>query len=269
VTLHEALEGQPQRGDVMQLTDQVAIITGSARGIGRATAVALAREGARIVVADIDAAGAQEAAATLATLGPGALAVPTDVADPGQVQTMVARTTAAFGRIDILVNNAGNAVLAPFLETTAAVWDRTLKIHLYGTFFCTQAVVPHMVPHRRGRIVNISSVSGLVGSAGRAAYSAAKGGINMLTKVLAVELAPHGIRVNAVAPGAVETDLTRVAWTPADRAGYLHRTPVECLGCPEDIAQGVLFLCVPQSDFITGHILPVDGGFSIAGLRGT
>ena len=131
----------------MQLTDQVAIITGSARGIGRATALGLAREGASIVVADINAAGAQEAAAAIEGLGQQAIAVQTDVADQEQVQAMVQRAIEAFGRIDILVNNAGNAVLSPLLETTAAVWDRTLKIHLYGTFFCTQAVVQHMVTH--------------------------------------------------------------------------------------------------------------------------
>jgi len=251
----------------MQLTDQVAIITGSARGIGRATALSLAHEGASIVVVDINAAGAQEVAAEIAGLGRQALAVQTDVADQEQVQAMVQRAMEVFSRIDILVNNAGNAVLSPLLETTAAVWDRTLKIHLYGTFFCTQAVVPHMVTQRRGRIVNMSSVSGLVGSAGRVAYSAAKGGINMLTKVLAVELAPHGIRVNAIAPGAVETELTRAAWTQADREGYFRLTPVERLGQPEDIAQTVVFLCLPHSDFITGQILAVDGGFSIAGIQ--
>jgi 3-oxoacyl-[acyl-carrier protein] reductase len=251
----------------MQLTDQVAIITGSARGIGRATALCLAREGAHIVVADINAAGAQEAAAEIAGLGRRTLVVETDVADQGQVQAMVQSAIETFGRVDILVNNAGNAVLTPLLETTAATWDRTLKIHLYGTFFCTQAVVRHMVPQRRGRIVNMSSVSGLVGSAGRVAYSAAKGGINMLTRVLAVELAPHGIRVNAVAPGAVETELSRAAWTPADREGYFRLTPVERLGQPEDIAQTVLFLCLPQSDYMTGQILAVDGGFSIAGIQ--
>jgi len=251
----------------MQLADQVAIITGSARGIGRATAVALAREGASIVVADINAAGAQEAAAEMVGLGQRAIAVQTDVADQEQVQAMVQRATEAFGRIDILVNNAGNAVLSPLLETTAAVWDRTLRIHLYGTFFCTQAVVPHMVTQGHGRIVNMSSVSGLVGSAGRVAYSAAKRGINMLTKVLAVELAPHGIRVNAIAPGAVETELTRAAWTQADHEGYFRLTPVERLGQPEDIAQAVSFLCLPHSDFITGQILAVDGGVSIAGIQ--
>jgi NAD(P)-dependent dehydrogenase (short-subunit alcohol dehydrogenase family) len=245
----------------------VALITGSARGIGRATAVGLAREGAHIVVADINAAGAQEAAAEIEGLGHRAIAVQTDVADQDQVQAMVQRAIEMFGRIDVLVNNAGNAVLTPLLETTAAEWDRTLKIHLYGTFFCTQAVVHHMITQRRGRIVNMSSVSGLVGSAGRVAYSAAKGGINMLTKVLAVELAPHGIRVNAIAPGAVETELSRAAWTPADREGYFRRTPVERLGQPEDIAHLVLFLCLPQSDFITGQILAVDGGFSIAGIQ--
>jgi NAD(P)-dependent dehydrogenase (short-subunit alcohol dehydrogenase family) len=251
----------------MQLADQVAIITGAARGIGRATARCLAEEGSSIVVADINEAGAQEAAAEIESLGRRAMAVQTDVADYDQVQHMVQRAIETFGQIDILVNNAGNAALTPLLDTTPAVWDRTIKIHLYGTFFCTQAVVRHMVTRGRGRIVNISSVSGLVGSAGRAAYGAAKGGLVTLTRVLAVELAPQGIRVNAIAPGAVETELSRGAWTPADREGYFRLTPVERLGQPEDIAHAVRFLCLPQSDYITGQVLAVDGGFSVAGIQ--
>ena len=251
----------------MQLIDQVAIITGSARGIGRATALSMAREGASIVIADINEAGAQDAAAEIEGLGQRAIAVPTDVAHHGQVQEMVQRAIDTFGRIDILVNNAGNASLTPLLETTPEEWDRTIKIHLYGTFYCTQAVVRHMVAQGSGRVVNISSVSGLVGSAGRSAYGAAKGAIATLTKVLAVELASQGIRVNAIAPGAVETELSRTAWTPADQEGYFRLTPVERLGQPDDIAQAVLFLCLPQSDYITGHVLAVDGGFSIAGIQ--
>ena len=251
----------------MQLQDQVAIITGSARGIGRATARCLAQEGASIVIADINGEGAQDAAAEIEGLGRPALAVATDVAEQAQVQAMVQQAIETFGRIDMLVNNAGNAALTPLLETTPEEWDRTIKIHLYGTFFCTQAVVAHMVPHVRGRIVNMSSVSGLVGSAGRSAYGAAKGGIATLTKVLAVELAPHGIRVNAIAPGAVETELSRAAWTPADQEGYFRLTPIERLGQPEDIARAALFLCSPQSDYVTGHILAVDGGFSVAGIQ--
>jgi 3-oxoacyl-[acyl-carrier protein] reductase len=251
----------------MQLMDQVAIITGSARGIGRETALSLAREGASIVVADINEAGAQDAAAEIEGLGQRAIAVQTDVAHHGQVQEMVQRAIDTFGQIDILVNNAGNASLTPLLETTPEEWDRTIKIHLYGTFYCTQAVARHMVTQGRGRVVNISSVSGLVGSAGRTAYGAAKGAIATLTKVLAVELAPQGIRVNAIAPGAVETELSRSAWTPADQEGYFRLTPVERLGQPADIAHAVLFLCLPQSDYITGHVLAVDGGFSIAGIQ--
>jgi 3-oxoacyl-[acyl-carrier protein] reductase len=251
----------------MQLMDQVAIITGSARGIGRETALSLAREGASIVVADINEAGAQDAAAEIEGLGQRAIAVQTDVAHHGQVQEMVQRAIDTFGQIDILVNNTGNASLTPLLETTPEEWDRTIKIHLYGTFYCTQAVARHMVTQGRGRVVNISSVSGLVGSAGRTAYGAAKGAIATLTKVLAVELAPQGIRVNAIAPGAVETELSRSAWTPADQEGYFRLTPVERLGQPADIAHAVLFLCLPQSDYITGHVLAVDGGFSIAGIQ--
>jgi 3-oxoacyl-[acyl-carrier protein] reductase len=251
----------------MQLMDRVAIITGSARGIGRETALSLAREGASIVVADINEAGAQDAAAEIEGLGQRAIAVQTDVAHHGQVQEMVQRAIDTFGQIDILVNNAGNASLTPLLETTPEEWDRTIKIHLYGTFYCTQAVARHMVTQGRGRVVNISSVSGLVGSAGRTAYGAAKGAIATLTKVLAVELAPQGIRVNAIAPGAVETELSRSAWTPADQEGYFRLTPVERLGQPADIAHAVLFLCLPQSDYITGHVLAVDGGFSIAGIQ--
>jgi 3-oxoacyl-[acyl-carrier protein] reductase len=251
----------------MQLMDHVAIITGSARGIGRETALSLAREGASIVVADINEAGAQDAAAEIEGLGQRAIAVHTDVAHHGQVQEMVQRAIDTFGRIDILVNNAGNASLTPLLETTPEEWDRTIKIHLYGTFYCTQAVARHMVTQGRGRVVNISSVSGLVGSAGRTAYGAAKGAIATLTKVLAVELAPQGIRVNAIALGAVETELSRSAWTPADQEGYFRLTPVERLGQPADIAHAAVFLCLPQSDYITGHVLAVDGGFSIAGIQ--
>jgi 3-oxoacyl-[acyl-carrier protein] reductase len=239
----------------MQLADHVALITGSARGIGRATARRLAQEGANMVIADINAAGAEEAAAEIEDLGRQAIAVHADVTHPTQVQAMVQRAIDTFGRLDILVN------------TTFEEWDRTIKIHLYGTFLCTQAAVRHMVTRRYGRIVNISSVSGLVGSAGRAAYGAAKGGIITLTRVLAVELATQGIRVNAIAPGAVETELSRTAWTPADREGYFRLTPVERLGQPEDIAHAVLFLCLPQSDYITGQVLAVDGGFAIAGIQ--
>jgi 3-oxoacyl-[acyl-carrier protein] reductase len=251
----------------MQLADQVALITGSARGIGRATARHLAQEGANIVIADINAAGAEEAAAEIEDLGRQAIAVHTDVTHPTQVQAMVQRAIDTFGRLDILVNNAGNATLTPLLDTTFEEWDRTIKIHLYGTFLCTQAAVRHMVTRRYGRIVNISSVSGLVGSAGRAAYGAAKGGIVTLTRVLAVELAAQGIRVNAIAPGAVETELSRNAWTPADREGDFRLTPVKRLGQPEDIAHAVLFLCLPHSDYITGQVLVVDGGFAIAGIQ--
>jgi 3-oxoacyl-[acyl-carrier protein] reductase len=149
----------------MQLADQVALITGSARGIGRATARHLAQEGANIVIADINAAGAEEAAAEIEDLGRQAIAVHTDVTHPTQVQAMVQRAIDTFGRLDILVNNAGNATLTPLLDTTCEEWDRTIKIHLYGTFLCTQAAVRHMATRRYGRIVNISSVSGLVGSA--------------------------------------------------------------------------------------------------------
>ncbi|GIX49525.1 MAG: 2-hydroxycyclohexane-1-carbonyl-CoA dehydrogenase [Candidatus Tectimicrobiota bacterium] len=251
----------------MLLAEQVAIVTGGARGIGRATARRLAQEGAAVVIADVNAAGAQDAAAELVALGQRALAVPTDVAEPAQVEAMVQRTMETFGRIDILVNNAGTAALTPLLETTPEVWDRTLKVHLYGTFFCTQAAARHMVTRRYGRIVNVSSVSALVGSVGRAAYGAAKGGLIALTRVLAVELAPYGIRVNAVAPGAVETELTRAAWTPADREGYERLTPVPRLGQPHDIAHAIAFLCLPASDYITGQVLVVDGGFAVAGIR--
>jgi 3-oxoacyl-[acyl-carrier protein] reductase len=251
----------------MQLLEQVAIITGSARGIGRATALSLAREGAGIVVADINLAGAESVAQEIEGLGQRAIAVKTDVADPGQVRKTVRKAMKTFGRIDILVNNAGIALVRSFLETTPEEWDRTIRVHLYGTFHCTKEVVPHMIAQGYGRIVNLSSVSGLVGSVERAAYGAAKGGIGMLTKILAVELAPSGIRVNAIAPGPVETELSRAAWTPADREGYFRLTPVERLGQPEDIAQAVLFLCLPQSDYITGQTLAVDGGFSVAGIQ--
>ena len=253
----------------MQLDDQVAIITGAARGIGQSTAFSLAREGARIVVADINEVGSEETVAEVASLGSSGLAITTDVTAQDQVNKMVARAASHFGRVDILVNNAGIAPLALLLDTTAEVWDQTIKTHLYGAFYCTQAVVPHMFERGGGRVVNISSVSGLVGSAARAAYGAAKGGLITFTKVLAVELAAKGIRVNAIAPGAVETELSKTAWTPADKEGYFRLTPVQRLGQPEDIAETVKFLCLPQSEYITGQVIAVDGGFSVAGIQWT
>jgi 3-oxoacyl-[acyl-carrier protein] reductase len=251
----------------MRLADQVAIITGGSRGIGRATAMCLAHEGAKIVIASRDETRAKNAAAAIEAVGGRAIAVPTDVTERDQVENMVRCTMDTFGRIDILVNNAGISISTPLPKVPPEEWDQTIRVHLYGAFYCTQAAVHRMVPRGYGRIVNISSVSGLVGSTGRTAYAAAKGGLIAMTKVWAVELAPQGIRVNAIAPGPVETDMSRNAMTPADREGYHQRVPLARMAQPEEIARVVSFLCLPENDYITGQVLAVDGGFSIAGIQ--
>ena len=245
------------------LTDQVAIVTGAARGIGQACAVALAREGAHIVVADV--LSGEATAARVREMGRRALYVATDVSRRDSVQAMVDRTIGEFGRIDIMVNNAGTLGRVGIEDTTDEIWDRDMNTILRGTFYCTQLVLPHMKARRSGKIVNISSVSGKIGGVvsrspgserGRSgpAYAAAKAGVIALTKWVAKDVGRHGIYVNAIAPGGVETDMTR---------GYdygVANHPIARMGQPEDVAQAVVFLASQASNYITGAVLDVNGG---------
>jgi len=250
----------------MRLSDQIVIVTGGARGIGLAIAQRLCSAGAHCVLADIDEAGAMASAADLRHAGGKASAHVLDVTDPASVERMVARLRHDHRRIDALINNAGIGVCTPFLETSLHDWNRVIAVNLTGAFLVAQAVATIMVAQRRGRIVNITSISGQRGGSGRAAYGAAKAGLELLTKVMAVELASHGINVNAIAPGAIETELSAIFHDPATRAAYGYLIPQGRYGTPADVADAALFLCADDSRYLQGHTLNVDGGFGAAGL---
>lgn len=249
-----------------RLAGKIALVTGSARGIGLAVARAFVREGAAVVVADVNAASAEEAAAGLRQGGGRATAVAVDVADPASVATMIEAILGTYGRLDILVNNAGVGGNTPFLETSLADWNRIIGINLTGAFTVAQACAREMVKGGGGKIVNIASLSGQRGGNGRAAYGSAKAGLELLTKVMAVELAPHGINVNNIAPGAIETEMAKFAHDRATRSAYEYLIPMTRYGTPEEIADAAVFLCSDESRYVHGHTLNVDGGFRAAGL---
>jgi NAD(P)-dependent dehydrogenase (short-subunit alcohol dehydrogenase family) len=248
----------------MRLKGKIALVTGAARGIGLAVAKALAAERAVPVIADINEAGARDA---LSTLGHAeGLALGVDVADEASVAAMIDAIRARYGRLDILVNNAGIGGNTPFLDIKLAEWNRTIAVNLTGAFLVAQASARVMVKGGGGKIVNIASVSGQRGGHGRAAYGAAKAGLELLTKVMAVELAEHGINVNSIAPGAIETEMAKFAHDAATRAAYDYLIPMTRYGTPEEIADAAVFLCSDESRYIHGHTLNVDGGFRAAGL---
>jgi 3-oxoacyl-[acyl-carrier protein] reductase len=250
----------------MRLKDKVALVTGGARGIGLAIAKALSREGAAVVVADMNFDGARAAAAALALHGSRSQAVTVDVADPPSVTAMVREVMESQGRIDILINNAGIGGNTPFLDTTLEEWHRIIGINLTGAFYVAQSVAKEMVKGGGGKIVNIASLSGQRGGNGRAAYGAAKAGLELLTKVMAVELAQYRINVNNIAPGPIETEMAVYAHDAATRAAYNYLVPMGRYGTPEEVADAAVFLCSDESRYIHGHTLNVDGGFREAGL---
>lgn len=245
---------------------RVAIVTGAASGIGREVATQLAARGATVVVADADEAGAQAAAERLCSGGGTASASGVDVAKVGDVQRMVAETIQRFRRIDILVHSAGVGIERSFLDTTPEEWRRLIEVDLSGTFFCCQAAAREMVDRRYGRIIALASTAGVRGGTGRAAYGAAKGGVITLTKVMAVELAPFGVTVNALAPGAVETGMVARMHSPETRRIYTSGIPVGRYGEPAEIAATAVFLASEAASYVTGHVLAVDGGFLAAGV---
>lgn len=250
----------------MRLKDKAAVVTGGGGGLGSAICEAFAREGARVVVADYSLENAEAVARRIVDGGGVARACQVDVGDKESAYGMVDACVEAFGRIDILVNNAGISVNELFIDTSPEDWERVQRVNLTGAFLCGQAAARKMIKRRSGRIVNIVSVSGQRGGFGRSAYGSSKAGLEILTKIMAVELSQYGINVNAVAPGPVDTALTKVVHTEATRESYYSLMPMRRYGLPEEIADAVVFLCTPESSYVQGHTLNVDGGFAAAGL---
>jgi len=237
----------------------VALVTGAAQGIGRAIALLLARNGADIVVSDINLEKAEETAKEIRAIGPKATAVKVDVSNLSEVERMVEAIIEKLAKIDILVNNAGITRDKLILRMTEEDWDAVLGVNLKGTFNCTKTVIRHMAKQRSGKIVNIASVVGEMGNAGQANYSASKAGVIGLTKTIAREYAQRGINVNAIAPGYIETPMTDAL--PEKAKEELKKLiPMERLGKPEDVAEAVLFLVCEESSYITGQVLNVNGG---------
>ena len=243
----------------MELIGKVALITGGAQGIGKAIALLLARNGADIVVTDVNLERAEETSGEIQALGRKSMALKADVSRLAEVDALVQTVVEKFGRIDILVNNAGIARDKLILRMTEEDWDAVLGVNLKGTFNCTKAVIKHMSKQRSGKVVNIASVVGEMGNAGQANYSASKAGVIGLTKTLAREFAQRGININAIAPGYIQTPMTDAL--PEKAKEELKRMiPMERLGQPEDVARAVLFLVSEASSYITGHVLNVNGG---------
>ena len=243
----------------MDLKEKTAIVTGGGRGIGRAIALALASAGASVAVFEREAAAAAETAAAIEQAGGKALAVPVDVTNLKDVEAALNKVVDLWKRLDIVVNNAGITRDQLLMRMSEEDWEAVLKVNLTGAFAVCRAVVRPLLKQKFGRIVNIASIIGLMGNAGQANYAASKGGLIAFTKSLARELAPRGIRVNALAPGFIATAMTDKI--PADlREKMVQSIPLGRMGQPEDVARGVLFLAGPDAAYITGQTLVVDGG---------
>jgi 2-hydroxycyclohexanecarboxyl-CoA dehydrogenase len=249
----------------MRLEGRIALVTGGASGIGAATARRLAAEGARVAVADIDAEGARDVAADVSGVG-----VAMDVADPAAVRAGVQEAEAALGPLEILVNNAGTDRFGYFVHTDEALWDFVLGVNLKGTLAATHAVLGGMQSRGRGAIVSVASEAGRVGSQGSAVYSAAKGGVIAFTRAIAREAARYGVRVNAVAPGPIETPLLDSAPEQLGelgerlKQGMIDATLLRRIGQPEEVAAAIAFLASDDASFITGQTVNVSGGLSFA-----
>jgi NAD(P)-dependent dehydrogenase (short-subunit alcohol dehydrogenase family) len=246
--------------DMKRLAGHAALVTGAGQGVGKGIALALAREGCRVAVNDLPSSShTDETVAEIIAAGGDAVAVRADVREARAVDEMLDRVIEHFGRLTLLVNNAGVQVWKSLLDVTELEWDRVIDTNLKGCFLCTQAAARHMKSQGRGAIVNIGSGSNRIAFPQLAAYTASKGGVETFTKVAAVELGPYGIRVNCVAPGAIDVERTR-----AESVDYAERwgavTPLGRVGTPDDVAKAVVFLASDEAAFVSGQTLWVDGG---------
>lgn len=250
----------------MNLSGKVAVVTGATSEIGHATALRLAAEGAAVAVTGHTAAKLDRVAADLRRAGAKLHAAALDLSQPSSVEGFFAEVARALGPVDILVNTAAWRVRQPFLETTYADWRRTFEVCVDSYFLCSLAAARQMVPRKWGRIIHYGSISGSVMMVPFAAYTAAKGAVHALAKAMAVDLAPHGITVNVVAPGVVETQYVRANLTPTQIQKRLERIPAGRLASPDDCAAAVAHLAAPDMGYVTGQILYVEGGFLSAGV---
>ena len=246
----------------IDLSGRVAIVTGASRGIGRAIAVALAGAGADVALGARTASDLDETAEAVRALGRQAIAVPTDVTVAADVERLVERTVAELGGLDVLINNSGIGEPHTALDTTEEVWDRHLDVNAKGTFLCCRAAARHMLARGAGKIVNVTSIFALKGVPNYAAYSASKAAVVGLTRALAIEWAPGGVQVNALAPGYVATDINAEARADPDRlAGLVRAVPARRIAEPDEIGPLVVYLASLASDYVTGAVLTFDGGW--------
>jgi len=247
--------------DKLKLDGKVCMVTGASRGLGRAMAVALAQAGADIVVTARSEGALEETATQIRKYARRALSVPCDVHDTGSVAAMVDRSIAEFGQIDVLVNNAGGGDIKPIMEMREKEWLRISDLNVNSMFRTCKAVGPHMIERRRGKVINMSSMYGLVGEKNITAYCASKGAIIQFTRALAIEWAEHNITVNALAPGYVYTERTSRVFDRADlSAALIRRVPLGRIGRPEELGPLVVYLASGASDFMTGSVITIDGG---------